>query len=556
MGNPISLTEQNMPEYGIPMKRRDFFYRSAVALAFPAASSIAAVRRAGTPPTQGSRNKSFEWEEATIVDLQIAMEAGKETATSLAKKYLQRIEDLDQRGPSLKSVIEINPEVLAIARSLDKERKVRGVRGPMHGVPILLKDNIDTHDRMMTTAGSLALLGSIPLRDAFIVQRLRAAGAVILGKTNLSEWANFRGERSTSGWSGRGGQTKNPYALDRNPSGSSSGSAVAVAANLCAAAIGTETDGSIISPSSLCGIVGLKPTIGLISRSGIIPISHSQDTAGPMTRTVRDAAIMLGVLAGADPRDAATSASSGKLHLDYIRFLDPHGLRGARLGVARKFFRSGTAAAKVLESCLQQLSKLGATVIDPADDPALGRFGEAEGEVLHYEFKSGLNSYLANLGPKAPVRTLQEVIDFNDRNKEKELMYFGQETFLKAQEKGQLTDQKYLDALEKCRRFSRAEGIDAMMDKHQLDAIVAPSGGPAGKIDLLYGNRGVGGSSSPAAVAGYPNITVPAGGVFGLPVGLSFFGRAYSEPTLLKLAFSFEQSTKARRTPHFLDTVG
>ena len=540
------------------MNRRDFLQIAALGtaqamLTGPTLAESSERTRSTAPPF---RVKPFEWEEATVTDLQAAMKSGKESAVSLAKKYLGRIEELDRRGPTLKAVLEANPDALAIARALDKEREAKGPRGPLHGIPVLLKDNIDTHDRMMTTAGSLALLGSIPPRDSFVAQKLREAGAVILGKTNLSEWANFRSDRSSSGWSGRGGQTNNPYALDRNPSGSSSGSAVAVAANLCAVAIGTETDGSIISPSTLCGLVGIKPTLGLVSRSGIIPIAHSQDTAGPMTRTVTDAAILLGALTGVDPRDAATEPSRGKSHRDYTPFLDPNGLRGARLGVARRFFRAGAIAEKLLAEALEEMKHLGAIIVDPADDPQLGRFGDAEREVLFYEFKADLNAYLASLGPGAPARTLKEIIEFNERNKEKEMPYFGQETFLKAQEKGPLTEKAYLDALQKCRQMSRDEGIDAVMDKHKLDAIVAPSGGPAGKTDLVYGNRGVGGSSSPAAVAGYPNITVPAGLVFGLPVGISFFGRAYSEPTLLKLAFAFEQATKARKPPRFMPTIG
>ncbi len=498
----------------------------------------------------------FAIEEATIGAIQAEMKAGRETAVSISEKYLKRIAEIDRSGPALNSVIELNPDAVAIARALDEERKSKGPQGPLHGVPVLLKDNIDTGDRMMTTAGSLALLGSIALRDSFIAERLREAGAVILGKTNLSEWANFRGERSTSGWSGRGGQTKNPYVLDRNPSGSSSGSAAAVSASLCAAAIGTETDGSIISPSSLCGIVGVKPTVGLVSRSGIIPISNSQDTAGPMARTVTDAAILLGALTGVDPRDPATEASREKSHRDYTRFLDPEGLRGARIGVVRRYFRSGGRGEKVLETALEEMKRCGAVLVDPADDPPLGRFGDAEHQVMLYEFKAGLSGYLASLGPGAPVKSLKDVIDFNERNREKELRYFGQETLLKAEEKGPLTEKAYLEALDRCRRLSREEGIDALMEKHRLDAIVAPSGGPAGKIDLLYGNRGTGGSSSPAAVAGYPSITVPAGEVFGLPVGISFFGRAYSEPALLKIAFAFEQTTKARRAPRYLPTVG
>jgi amidase len=503
-----------------------------------------------------SRLKPVVLEEATISDLQAAMKSGQETAASLTKKYLQRIANIDRSGPALNAVIEINPEALAIARALDKERKAKGPRGLLHGVPILLKDNLDTGDRMMTTAGSLALLGSLAPRDSFVAQKLRAAGAVILGKTNLSEWANFRSSRSTSGWSGRGGQTKNPYALDRNPSGSSSGSAVAVAANLCAAAIGTETDGSIVSPSSFNGIVGIKPTVGLVSRAGIIPIAQSQDTAGPMTRTVADAAIVLSALAGTDPRDRSTEQSLGKSQADYTKFLDPRGLRGARIGVARKHFGLRAGADKIVEAAIETMKSCGAIIVDPADLPTHGKFEDSEFEVMLYEFKAGLNAYLPGLGPHAPVRTLREIIEFNERNKEKELLYFGQDTFIKAEAKGPLTEKAYIDALEKNRRVSRDEGIDAVMNEHRLDALVAPTTGPAHKIDLLYGDRDTGGSSTPAAVAGYPSITVPAGHVFGLPVGVSFFGRAYSEPTLLKLAFAFEQAAKVRQPPKFLPTVG
>jgi len=503
-----------------------------------------------------SRRQPVVLEEATIADLQAAMKSDQETAASLTKKYLQRIADIDRSGPALNAVIEINPDALAIARALDKERKEKGPRGLLHGVPILLKDNLDTGDRMMTTAGSLALFGSLAPRDSFVAQKLRAAGAVILGKTNLSEWANFRSSRSTSGWSGRGGQTKNPYALDRNPSGSSSGSAVAVAANLCAAAIGTETDGSIVSPSSFNGIVGIKPTVGLVSRAGIIPIAQSQDTAGPMTRTVADAAILLSALVGTDPRDAATAQSLGKSQADYAKFLDPRGLHGARIGVARKHFGLRAGADKVVEAAIETMKSCGAIIVDPADLPTHGKFEDSEFEVMLYEFKAGLNAYLAGVGPRAPVRTLKEIIGFNERNKEKELLYFGQDTFIKAQAKGPLSEKAYIDALDKNRRLSREEGIDAVMNQHRLDALVAPTTGPAHKIDLLYGDRDTGGSSTPAAVAGYPSITVPAGHVFGLPVGVSFFGRAYSEPTLLKLAFAFEQATKVRQPPKFLPTVG
>jgi amidase len=537
------------------MNRRNFLQLAALSGGQLLAASP--VQAESTVPETANKSaeyrERFELAERTIPELQKAMESGRESAVSLVKKYRKRIESMNQRGPALRAVIELNPDALAIARSLDQERKLKGPRGPMHGIPVLLKDNIDTHDRMMTTAGSMALLGSVAPRDSFVAERLRQAGAVILGKSNLSEWANFRGDHSSSGWSSRGGQTRNPYALDRNPSGSSSGSAVAVSANLCAVAVGTETDGSIISPSAICGVVGLKPTVGLVSRSGIIPISRSQDTAGPIARTVTDAAILLAALTGVDPRDSATESSHGKSQKDYTCFLDPKGLQGARLGVARRYFRSDALSAKLLESVLDEMKRGGATLVDFRDD--LNRSGDVEWEILQYEFKAGLNEYLAALGPQAPLRTLQEVIEFNERNQTSELCFFGQEDMVKAQAKGALTDKSYLDALERCRRGAREEGIDAVMDKHQLDAIIAPSGGPAGKTDHVYGDRNVGGSSSPAAVAGYPNITVPAGQMFGLPVGMSFFGRAYSEPTLLKIAFAFEQATKGRRPPQFQPTI-
>ncbi len=490
--------------------------------------------------------------EATLTQLQNAMADGRETARSLTGRYLRRIAELDHAGPQLNAIIELNPDAPIIARRLDTERKARGPRGPLHGIPVLLKDNIDTHDRMMTTAGSLALLGSIPLQDSTVTRKLREAGAVILGKTNLSEWANFRGSRSSSGWSGRGGQTRNPYVLDRNPSGSSSGSAVAVSANLCAFAVGTETDGSIVSPASHCGIVGIKPTVGLISRAGIIPIAHSQDTAGPMARTVSDAALALTVLAGADPRDPATAAARTA---DYAQFLDPAGLRGARIGVARYFFSAGSRAAKVLDSAIAAMKRAGAEIIDPAELPTHGSFGAAEQQILLYEFKADLNAYLAGLGPKAPVRTIDDIIAFNERQSRRELQFFGQETMLKARDKGPLTEPQYLEAVANARRLAGKEGIDAVMDQHRLDAIVAPTSGPAGTVDLLYGDRSEGGSSSPAAVAGYPSITVPGGHHLGLPIGISFFGRAWSEGGLIKLAFAFEQLTKARAVPQFLPTL-
>ncbi len=498
---------------------------------------------------------SFELDEVSISDLQDGMKSGKYTARSIAEKYLARIEAIDKQGPAINSVIEIDPDALALADAMDKERAAGKVRGPLHGIPILIKDNIDTADKMMTTGGSLALIGWKPPQDATIVQKLRAAGVVILGKTNLSEWANIRSSHSTSGWSARGGLTRNPYALDRNACGSSSGSGVAVAANLCAAAIGTETDGSIVCPSGANGIVGIKPTVGLTSRSGIIPISHTQDGAGPMARTVRDAAILLGALTGVDRSDNATLAGQGKSYTDYTRFLDPAGLRGARIGVARKYFGFSEEVDALMNSLLDEMKKQGATLVDPADIETFGKFDESELIVLLYELKADLNAYLSRLGPDAPVHTLKDVIDFNDKNKEREMPYFGQDLFLKAQAKGLLTEKEYLEALGKDQKLARTEGIDALMDKHKLDAIVAPTAGPSCLTDLLNGDHFTGGSSNAAAVAGYPNINVPAGFIHGMPVGISFFGRAWSEPTLIRLAYAFEQATKLRRPPQFLPTI-
>ncbi len=525
--------------------------------------SSMAVMAAGWLATGGETSASglpmpvrpFELNEVTIGALQEGMKSGKFTAHLLVEKYLRRIEEIDKQGPAVNCVIEINPDAMAIAEALDKERKAKGARGPMHGVPVLIKDNIATHDRMMTTAGSLALLGSIPPKDAFVAQRLRDAGAVILGKTNLSEWANIRSSHSTSGWSGRGGLTRNPYALDRNPCGSSSGSAVAVTANLCAVAVGTETDGSVVCPSSANGIVGIKPTVGLVSRSGTIPIAHSQDTAGPMARTVTDAAILLGALTGIDPDDPATYDSNGRARKDYTSFLDPKGLAGARIGVVRKYSGFSDAVDALMKTALEEMKRQGAVIVDPADINAIGTFGDSETEVLLYELKADLNSYLAGLGPGAPVHSLKEVIDFNERNKRKEMPYFGQDLFLKAEGKGPLTDKPYRDALERNHRLTRAEGLDTVMDTNQLDALIAPTGGPAWLTDLVNGDDGTGGSSSLAAVAGYPNISVPVGFISGLPVGISFFGRAYSEPTLIKLAYAFERATKFRRPPEFLPTA-
>jgi len=500
--------------------------------------------------------KSSALEEATIADLQVRIKSGESTARWLVEQYLARIDEIDKRGPGIHSVIEVNPDALAIADELDKERSGKGLRGPLHGIPVLIKDNIDTADRMMTTAGSLALSGSIAPRDAFVVHRLRESGAVILGKTNLSEWANFRSSHSTSGWSGRGGQTRNPYALDRNPCGSSSGSGAATAANLCAAAVGTETDGSVTCPSSVNGLVGIKPTVGLVSRSGIIPISHSQDTAGPMARTVADAAILLSAMAGVDANDPATGESAGRARPDYSKFLDRNGLRGARIGVARKFFGFSEKVDKLMDHALDTIKHMGAEIIDPADIPTTGKFGEPENEVMLFEFKGDLNAYLERLGPKAPVHSLQEIIDFNERNAAREMPYFGQDLMIKAQAKGPLTSPAYLKALKTCRELTRKQGIDAVMSRYRLDALVAPTAGPAWPIDLPNGDHSGGGDfTGPAAVAGYPHITVPAGFVYGLPVGLSFVGKAYSEPVLIRFAFAFEQATQSRKPPKFLPTV-
>ena len=498
---------------------------------------------------------AFELDEVTIADLQDGMKSGKYTARAITEKYLTRIQAVDRQGPGVNSVIETNPDALAIAEALDKERKEKGARGPLHGIPVLIKDNIDTADKMMTTAGSLALVGAKPPKDSMAAQKLRAAGAVILGKTNLSEWANIRSRHSTSGWSGRGGLTKNPYALDRNPCGSSSGSGAAASANFCAAAIGTETDGSIVCPSSANGLVGIKPTVGLVSRSGIVPISHTQDGAGPMCRTVRDAATVLGALTGMDPEDAATAQSQGKAHTDYTQFLKPDGLRGARIGVARKAFGFSDRVDKILESALEVLKREGATLVDPADIETAGKWGETETTVFLYELKADLNAYLARLSSGAPVKTLKEIIEFNERNHEKEMPYFGQDFFVKSEAKGPLTEKEYVEALAKNRQLARKEGIDATMDKHNLDALVGPTGGPAWLTDLVDGDHFGGGSSGAAAVAGYPNITVPAGFIFGMPVGISFFGRAWSEPVLIRLAYAFEQATKVRRAPRFLPTA-
>ena len=496
-----------------------------------------------------------EFDEITVDELRSGMKSGKYTARSITEEYIKRIKEIDKSGPAINSVLEVNPDALKIADELDKEFKQKGPRGPLHGIPILIKDNIDTADNMNTTAGSLALLGSKPIKDSFLVKQLRAAGAIILGKTNLSEWANIRSTHSTSGWSGRGGLTKNPYALDRNCSGSSSGSGAAASANLCAIAIGTETDGSVVSPSSINGLVGIKPTVGLVSRAGIIPISHSQDTAGPMARTVRDAATLLGAMTGIDTEDAATKGSKGKSSKDYTKFLDANGLKGARIGVFRQYFGFLPQVDELMKKSLEVLKKNGAILIDPVKMETHDRAGRTENTVLMYELKADMKAYLKHRGPNTKMHTLKDLIEFNKNHAKEEMPYFGQELFLEAEEKGPLTDKEYLDALATNHRITRKEGIDAMMDKHNLDALVSPTDSPAWLSDLVDGDHFVGGSSSLAAVAGYPHITVPAGFIWGLPVGISFFGRAWSEPTLLKIAYGFEQATKARRAPKFLPTV-
>jgi amidase len=504
---------------------------------------------------RAASGQSFNLEEATLADLDQGFRSGRFTSRAVTEWYLARIDSLDKHGPRVNAVIEINPEASVIADALDRERRAGKVRGPLHGVPVLIKDNIETADRMTTTAGSLALAGSIAARDAFVVQRLRAAGAVILGKTNLSEWANFRSTHSVSGWSGGGGLTHNPYALDRNPSGSSSGSGAAAAASFCAIAVGTETDGSVTAPGSVNCLVGIKPTVGLVGRAGIIPISHSQDTAGPMARTVRDAAILLGAMAGVDPRDPATQAAAGKIQNDYSKFLDPRGLKGARLGVERKFFGGNAATDHLIEDCLAMMKREGAELIDPANLPSHGQFDGDEFQVLLYEFKADLNRYLGGLGPKTRVRSLADLIAFNRQHRREEMPYFEQEIFEQAQEKGPITDKAYIDARAKCVRLSRAEGIDSLIATHKLDAIVAPTTIPAPFNDLVLGDGSWPACTTPAAVAGYPHITVPAGFVRGLPVGVSFFGPAWSEPTLLKLAYAFEQARKARKPPKFAATA-
>ncbi|MFI4888985.1 MAG: amidase [Steroidobacterales bacterium] len=523
------------------MNRRDFV------LATTAASlAVSGAARGAAPPATFAASA-----ELTLADIAAAFAEGRLTSVQLTKTYLARIAEQNLRGPNLRAILETNPKALEIAAALDADRAAGRVRGPLHGVPVLIKDNVETADHMMTTAGSLALEGWYAPQDAPLVARLRSSGAVILGKTNLSEWANFRSTHSISGWSGRGGQTRNPYALNRTPSGSSSGSAVAVAANLCAIAVGSETNGSIVSPASVNGLIGLKPTVGLISRRGMIPISHSQDTAGPLARCVRDAAVMLGVMAGDDPQDAASAAGAGHFDSDYVRYLDNDGLRGARVGVARNFFADSAPLNRFLDRQVEILRHAGAVIVDPADLPLSPAAGDAQLQLLLYEFKADLNVYLARLPAMFPVHTLAELIRFNDARASSELPLFDQELLRQADAKGGLGEEAYAQARETCLTATRSKGIDRLIAEHQLDAIVALTAGPAWLIDTVNGDYDTGGCSSPAAMAGYPHITVPAGLHAGLPVGLSFFGAAFTESKLFKLASGYEHVAQGRVPPQF-----
>jgi amidase len=534
------------------MDRREFLVAAATAASAASAATTAAATAAGA---EQNTPAPIAIEELTLADIGAAFADGSLTSLQLTQSYLARIDKLDKRGPSLHSVIETNPRALEIAEQLDAEHKAKGSRGALHGVPVLIKDNIETSDRMMSTAGSLALEGWYAPQDAPLIERLRAAGAVILGKSNLSEWANFRSTHSLSGWSGRGGQCRNPYATNRTPSGSSSGSAVAVSANLCAIAVGTETDGSIVSPASINGIVGLKPTVGLVSRRGIVPISHSQDTAGPLTRSVRDAAVMLGIMSGFDTQDAASAAVGNRFQSDYAKYVDPKGLSGARLGIARKFFADSTPLNAFLDTCIATLKAGGAEIVDPADLPLHGTTGAAEQEVMLYEFKADLNAFLRRLPPTFPVRSLAALMRFNEAHRDSEMPLFDQELLHQAAAKGPLTEKAYQDARAACLKAARSNGIDAVLTEHKLDAIVSLTSGPAWLIDTVNGDSDTGGCSSPAAVAGYPHITVPAGLYRGVPVGLSFFGAAFSEPMLIKLGSGFEAVAHARTPPRFLPSV-
>ncbi|MBA4410775.1 MAG: amidase [Bacteroidota bacterium] len=523
------------------MKRRNFFKTAALGGGTLALAPLGSCVQTTTQTNVPENYADFELNEITIAQLQEKMNSGALSSAKITQKYLDRIEQIDKKGPELRAVIEINPEAMDIARQMDAERKSGKVRSPMHGIPVLIKDNIDTGDKMLTTAGSMAMVGSPAPDDAIIIRKLREAGAVLLGKTNLSEWANFRSTKSSSGWSGRGGQVCNPYSLDRSPCGSSSGTGSAVSANLCAIGIGTETDGSIVCPSGINGIVGIKPTVGLWSSDGIIPISHSQDTAGPMARTVADAAILLGLLVEKDQ--------------DYTQFLDANGLKNARIGIASDFFGNNTEVDKLISEAIETLKNKGAIIVGNLKFENRKECGDAEWQVLISEFKADLNAYLkTRSGLK--VQSLADLIEFNLKNADTELKWFGQEIFEKAEKTNGLEEPVYLEALTKARKLTREKGIDLLMDQHKLDALIAPTNCPAWTIDWVNGDHFSGGSSEPAAVSGYPNITVPAGYVHGLPIGISFFGRAWSEPTLIKLAYAYEQATKHRKAPGFPEEIG
>ncbi len=496
--------------------RRDFLY---------AAAALTAARASAETPNI---------EEASLTDLEAGLASGRFTSVELIEQYSNRIATIDKK---LHAVIELNPDAQSIAAALDRERKEKGPRSPLHGLPILIKDNIDTADKMMTTAGSLALAGTPSPKDAALVTKLREAGAVLLGKTNLSEWANYRSSHSTSGWSGRGGLTSNPYILDRNCSGSSSGSGAAAAASLCAAAVGTETDGSVVSPSSMCGLVGIKPTLGLIPGAGIVPISHRQDTAGPMARTVTDAALLLGALSGGS----------------YGSALDAKGLKGARLGVARQLFGFNDLVDKMMIDILRVLTNLGAELVDPVNIATYSKLSEMENEAMSWEFKADLNAYLTARG--GPMRSLKDLIDFNEKNRAKEMPYFDQDLFIKAEARGPLSTKAYRELVQKLSRAAKADGIDKVMADHKLDAMIAPTDSPAWPTDYLLGDHSIAVSSTPAAIAGYPHITVPAGQIYGLPFGLSFFGSPRTESKLIRYAYAFEQATNARKPPQYLPTV-
>ena len=533
------------------MKRRTFFKTTALSGSAVALAGVAACTSQQPIETVKPDFATFDLNESTIDELQQKMASGEISAESLCQKYLDRIALVD---PVLKSVIEINPDALEIARQLDEERKTGKVRGLLHGIPVLIKDNIDTFDKMQTTAGSLALAGNVANIDAFIVKKLRDAGAVLLGKTNLSEWANFRSTTSSSGWSGRGGQVRNPFCLDRSPCGSSSGTGAAVSANLCTIGIGTETNGSIVCPSGINGIVGIKPTLGLWSRRGIIPIAHSQDTAGPMARTVKDAAVLLGAIAAFDPTDAETHIERGEILNDHTQFLDANGLAGKRIGIIAEMTGFNTKVDEQFKRAVDVLKTKGAEIVEGLSFENLRQADELSYQVLLYEFKADLNKYLEE-HPGAPVKSMAEIIEFNKKNSDREMPWFDQEIFEVAQAKGDLTSEEYLKALADSKRFSGKDGIDAVMDKHNLVALIAPTNGPAWTIDWINGDHYSGGSSSPAAISGYPSITVPMGFVHELPVGISFFGRAWSESVLLKIAYVFEQATKHRKAPGFSETL-